>query len=37
MDIVYVGGIIFFYCLTVLLVNGCAKLGGPKLPAGEKQ
>ncbi len=36
MDIVYVAGIIVFYCLTVALVMGCAKLGGPKPSAGEK-
>lgn len=30
MDIVYVTGIIIFYCATVALVNGCAKLGGPR-------
>ena len=37
MDIAYVVGIIVFYCLTVALVNGCAKLGGPQPYAGEKQ
>ena len=30
MDVVYVVGIIVFFGLTVALVMGCAKLGGPQ-------
>jgi hypothetical protein len=36
MDIVYVAGIIVFFALTVALVIGCAKIGGPKSSTGEK-
>ena len=30
MDVVYVVGIIVFFGLTVALVMGCVKLGGPQ-------
>jgi len=30
MDIVYISGIIVFFGLTVALVFGCTKLGGPQ-------
>lgn len=30
MDIVYVSAILIFFGLTVALVVGCAKLGGPQ-------
>jgi hypothetical protein len=30
MDVVYVTGIVIFFGLTVALVLGCAKLGGPQ-------
>ncbi len=30
MDVVYVVGIVVFFALTVALVMGCEKLGGPQ-------
>jgi hypothetical protein len=30
MDLAYLAGIVLFFGLTVALVAGCAKLGGPR-------
>jgi hypothetical protein len=30
MDIIYVGAVLLLFAITVALIAGCAKLGGPQ-------